>query len=187
MNKHDTFMRSPHVPAGGEAAHELLPEELLWAIGGHASDVALTALADGQSAIVPTAVLAHVERCTACMGQLGNNALLSLHVDRQLAVRAEHDRLTARRPFPRRAIALGLAVAFAGLLPTILDAEATARGFTSSVSLFLRGLGTIVRRLNDPASPVGLIVTYAAATMLVVMGLTLVRVLPKLAHKEGSQ
>ncbi len=184
MNHHDPGR--PNAPASGARDPELLPEELLWAAGDHASDIVLTALADGQQAIVPMPVRLHIERCTACMAHLGNTALLSLHVDRQLAVRAEHDRVTARRPLPRRAIGIGLVVAFAGLVPSILDGEATARALTDNVPLFLRGLGTLVRRLDAPGSPAGLIVTYAAGAMLVVMGLALVRVLPKLAHKDSS-
>jgi hypothetical protein len=191
MNKHDNPGRRPsNAPAAGSPDPELLPEELLWAAGGHASDLVLTALADGQQSIVPMPVRSHVERCTACMGHLGNTALLSLHVDRQLAVRAEYDRAraVARRPLPRRAIALGLMVAVAGLVPSIFDGsrEATAHALTTDVPLFVRGLGTLVRRLDDPGSPAGLIVTYAAAAMLVVMGLALVRVLPKL-QKESSR
>lgn len=189
MNDHDGKRLSAPPGPGSRAITpepELLPEELLWAAGGHASDIVLTALGDGQSSIVPMSVRAHVERCTACMGHLGNTALLSLHVDRQLAVRAEHDRAMARRPLPRRAIGLGLIAALVGLVPSIADGRASARALTTDLPLFLRGLGTLVRRLDDSGSPAGLIVTYAAAAMLVVMGLALVRVLPKL-QKESSR
>ena len=91
-------------------SHEHLPDELLWADGGHASDIVLTAIADGQLEIVPQNARAHVESCTACMQHLGNAALLSLHAGRQLAARAQYDASFAdkRMPLPRLAIALGI-------------------------------------------------------------------------------
>ncbi len=39
---------------------EQLPQELLWADGGHASDIALTTLADAQYEIIPRDVIDHV-------------------------------------------------------------------------------------------------------------------------------
>jgi len=177
----------------GGPAPELLPDELLWADGGHASDVVLTALADGQREIVPTAVRAHVECCSTCMTHLGHAALLSLHADRELATRAEHDRALARgearRPLPRLAIGLGLAVAVLGLLPSLLDdgdASAARTFATRDVPLFVRGLGTLARRLDEPGSSAGLFVTYGAALVLVAMGVAVVRLLPK-AQKETSR
>lgn len=169
---------------------ELLPEELLWAQGGHASDIVLTALADGQRGIVPAAVLAHVETCTVCTTHLGHAALLSLHAGAELEVHRAQDRRAERRPLPRLAIALGLAVAAIGLLPSVLDGTGDAssvRAFvTRDVPLFLRGLGTLVRRLDEPGSAAGLLVTYATATFLVLAGIALVRVLPK-AQKESPR
>lgn len=165
----------------------LLPEELLWANGGHASDIVLTAIADGQSAIVPGALKQHVERCTACMTHLGNAALLSLHTDRQLAVRAEHDRVlvTQKRPLPRLAIALGLLVAIVGLVPTFVEDASSVRNFvTRDVPLFLHGLRTLAHRLTEPGSSAGLFITYATAFVLVGMGIAVVRILPK---KETSR
>ncbi|NVL83606.1 hypothetical protein HWN75_25860, partial [Escherichia coli] len=61
----------------GSGGEEFLPDDLVWAEGGHASDVVLTAIADGQIAIVPPAVLAHVDHCPSCTTHLGNAALLS--------------------------------------------------------------------------------------------------------------
>ncbi len=63
---------------------ELLPEELLWADGGHASDVVLTALADGEDAIVPEVARRHVGNCVHCTHALGRVALLSVHASEEL-------------------------------------------------------------------------------------------------------
>ena len=65
---------------------DFLPDDLVWAAGGHASDVVLTAMADGQVDIVPPTVLAHVDGCRACTTHLGNAALLSLHAGREMAL-----------------------------------------------------------------------------------------------------
>jgi hypothetical protein len=167
----------------------LLPDDVLWADGGHASDVVLTALADGQVAIVPPSVLMHVERCTTCTMHLGNAALLSLHAGAELAALAEaRAEATARRPLPRLAIGLGLAVAFLGLLPTVFDAPSAASGArafaTHDVPLVVRGLSTLVHRLFEPGSSVGLVLTYGTALLLVAMGFAVVRLLPQ---KERSQ
>jgi hypothetical protein len=173
---------------------DFLPEELVWAAGGHASDVVLTAMADGQVGIVPPLVLAHVEKCTACTTHLGNAALLSLHTGREMAllppsrsaelVAAE---TAARQPLPRLAIVLGLAFAALGLVPTLLDAPSEpsgARSFATKLPMFVNGLGTLGRRLLEPGSPVGLALTYGATALLVLMAFALLRLVPK---KEVSR
>jgi len=164
-----------------------LPDDLLWAAGGHASDVVLTAMADGQVEIVPPAVLAHVDGCRSCTTHLGNAALLSLHTGREIAMVAREADASARAPMPRLFIALGLAFAVLGLVPSLIDAPSElggARTFAHEVPMFVNGLGTLGRRLLEPGSPVGLALTYGAAVMLVVMAFALVRLLPK---KEVSR
>jgi hypothetical protein len=172
---------------GTADAAGLLPEELLWAEGGHASDVVLTALADGEHAIVPAEARLHVERCTTCMTYLGNAALLSLHADAQLRAREEHERAVARRPLPRLAIAGGIVAAIVGLLPSVLDGSEVASlrdWVTYGVPMFVKGLGTLAHRLDQPDSAAGLLVTYVAAVTLIAMGVVLTRILPK---KEVSR
>ncbi len=156
---------------------ELLPDELLWAQGGHASDVVLTALADGQLDIVPAAVRAHVEACTACTQHLGNAALLSLHTGGEVAALREHERAVApaRRPLPRLAIALGLAVAALGLLPEV---GALRTFLLHDVPLVASGARTLGGRLVDAGGAAGLVLTYGTAVLLVAMGFALVRLLP---------
>lgn len=157
---------------------ELLPDELLWAEGGHASDVVLTALADGALDIVPPNVRAHVETCTACTQHLGNAALLSLHAGSELGALREHEAALdgARRPLPRLAIVLGLAVALLGLLPEI---GSISIFLTQDLPLLASGAGTIGNRLVEPGGPVGLVLTYGTAVLLVAMGFAVVRLLPQ--------
>lgn len=161
-----------------------LPDDLLWAEGGHASDIVLTALADGQSAIVPAVARAHVESCARCMNHLGNAALLSMHVDREMA----HVRAAAieavRRPLPKLAIILGLLVAVAGIIPSFATDAAEARSFAHQLPMLLNGLRTLAQRLLEPGSSSALVVTYVTAAALVIMALAVVRLLPK---KEVSR
>jgi hypothetical protein len=168
--------------------HSLLPDDLLWADGGHASDVVLTALADGQIEIVPAKVRLHVEGCASCTTHLGNAALLSLHTHRELgAVKTAEREAVARRPLPRLAIVLGLLVAAAGAAPSLVGGDVfEAKTFaTHDLPLLARGLQTLGRPLLEPGSSFGLVLTYGTAAALVVMALALVRLLPK--KKEVSR
>lgn len=173
-----------------QTKEDFLPEDLVWAAGGHASDVVLTAMADGQADIVPPVVLAHVEGCRTCTTHLGNAALLSLHAGREMALLprgAEVATAAARQPLPRLAIFLGLAFAVLGLVPTLLDAPSEiggARTFATKLPMFVNGLGTLGRRLLEPESSRGLALTYGATALLVIMALALLRLLPK---KEVSR
>jgi len=156
----------------------MLPEELLWAAGGHASDIVLTALADGEHAIVPPAVRAHVHECTACTAHLGHAALLALYTQSELAARHEHD--TLRRPLPRVPIALGLVAALLGLVPSLGDLEPAV--FLHDMRLYLEGLGTLARRANSPSGAVGIFVPWVVASFLVALGFAIVRFLPTKDH-----
>lgn len=171
-----------------EAKDPFLPDDLVWAAGGHASDIVLTAMADGQVDIVPPVVLAHVDKCRSCTTHLGNAALLSLHAGREIAFIARVADDAARAPLPRLAIFLGLVFAALGLVPTLIDAPAelgSAKAFaTHDVPMFVNGLGTLGRRLLEPGSPTGTALTYGAAVLLVSMAFLLVRLLPK---KEVSR
>jgi hypothetical protein len=166
-------------------ASHFLPDDLLWAEGGHASNVVLTALADGETAIVPPTVRAHVEGCTTCTTHLGHAALLSLHTQREVGALREAAAVAARHPFPRLAIALGLLVAAAGMVPTFTSDAAEAKAFaTHDLPLVLRGLETLGGKLLEPGSSFALVLTYATAGALIVMAVALVRLLPK---KEVSR
>ena len=63
--------------------NDKLPDDLVW-LDGHLTDVALSALADGEEAILPEQAAAHAAGCAACGGALGHAALLSLRVGEAL-------------------------------------------------------------------------------------------------------
>lgn len=163
--------------------NETLPEELVWAEGGHASDVALTTLADGQATLLPAAVLAHVQGCTSCTQHLGHAALLSLHVAREMGTVVAHERAlaTTRRPIPWVAVALGLTVAVLALLPSLADLGSSASfgSFWTTASLVTRVVRTVARGVLSPGSALGLFVTCGTAVALVVSALVVVKLLPR--------
>ncbi len=158
----------------------MLPDELVWAEGGHASDVALSTMADGQTAILPERVVQHVQACSTCTQHLGHAALLSLHVAKEIAAVAEHDRAlaTARRPLPRLAIALGLGVALLALVPTLLD-PSSALSSLGNAALLARILRSVAAAALSPSSALGLLLTYGTSAALVVSALVVVKLLPK--------
>lgn len=170
---------------------EQLPEELLWAEGGHASDIALTTLADAQYEIVPRSVMDHVANCAACTSHLGNAALLSLHTARQIqiaksagALETAPKSVPVKRPLPRFMIAIGLAVAGIGLVPSFLGGNAFGGVSTlrHDLPLFAHGLYTSLQHASGTRA--GLIFTWGAALVLSMMAFAVVRLLPK---KETSR
>ena len=87
---------------------------------GHAPDVALSALADGQDDIVPKLVVAHVdscERCSSRMGDLAHQAVRAGDYVRDARpvqdIAPETAAMDAAR-VPWRLVAAGLFVAFLG-------------------------------------------------------------------------
>ena len=116
-----------------------LPLELLFEDDGHLSEIALTAIADGQDAIVAEQAHAHAAHCDACIRRLGEAALLSTSLSdalREMPARelaptpapalAARARISdgplaqAALRLPLRAIAIGLAFALLGALPVLM-------------------------------------------------------------------
>jgi hypothetical protein len=121
----------------------MLPLELLFEDDGHLSEIALTAIADGQDAIVGREAHAHAADCDGCTRKLGAAALLSTSLSdalREMPARelteapSAHAAQAAAAParisarplaqaalrFPLRAIAIGLAFALLGALPILM-------------------------------------------------------------------
>jgi hypothetical protein len=57
-------------------AHEELPAELLWEMN-HASELALSAFADGEVSLLSSEMVLHLHTCTACAMRLGETALVT--------------------------------------------------------------------------------------------------------------
>jgi hypothetical protein len=104
-------------------AHEMLPAELIWDEDGHLGEVALTALADGEDAIVPLGAVHHATECEHCARRLGDAAVLSF--DAGAAVQSiEEARSLAPSSAPRAkmpvfAVAAALLIAVVGAVPAL--------------------------------------------------------------------
>ena len=137
--------------------HDRIPESECFERDGHVTDVVVTCLADGQSAIIPDAAAAHVDACDACTARLGTEALFSVGASSALLEAAAIEarapaRLVAlapapaapllaarrelasvvpssrkRRPIPIGAIAAALCVAVVGALPGLKDTLSNLR------------------------------------------------------------
>jgi hypothetical protein len=157
-----------------------LPRELAWD-GEHLSDLAITALADGEEAILGAAVVAHMEACGDCAGRVGRAALLSSAIGEAVAVArpaaAPAVARAAASMHPWRALLLGLTVAAVAAVPVLRDV-ASAPGFW--VSLVIRSVKALARGglafATSDAVKRGLPpATLAAAVLLFFMGWVVAR------------
>jgi len=157
---------------------QVLPRELVWQ-GAHASELALSSIADGQEAIVGHGVLEHLESCEYCAGKLGRLALLSAAVGEAVA----RARPASSRPpayvvhKPWRALASGVTVAMLAGLPLVGQAGHYAN---LVLAFFTRGLPVLARGGMALASSESVTsalpaATLAASALLVVMGLAIAR------------
>lgn len=176
---------------------EKLPRELVWERaedptgdepGEHLSEVARSAVADGQIAIVPDDALAHLDACEACARAVGESALLSARVGgalEALAPELVRARAVAEVPLqaarlPWGAIAAALALAALGALPALADSPvwlAELSTFaTRTVPLLLRSGLAIAR---SGGGSVGAGASLASALVLMMAGFAVSRAMPR--------
>lgn len=111
--------------------NSLLDNSLVWDQGGHLSDVALNALVDAESALLPRSASEHADSCEQCALRIGQLAQLSLEIDsafldagsahapHPLHAPASHIALKPVRGWPVTELALALVLALLGQLPTL--------------------------------------------------------------------
>jgi hypothetical protein len=166
-----------------------LPRELVWD-GAHVSELGLMAIADGETALVDPAAVAHVDGCEWCAGKLGRAALLSEavgHAVGQVRPASVSSRPPARvMPKPWRALGVGTAVAVLAGLPAMAHLGAlvdyVALFFTRGVPVLARGgLALATSEAVTSALPVA---TLASSALLVAMGWMIARSRPR--PVEGS-
>jgi hypothetical protein len=185
----------------------VLPDDLVWDApeGGdrpgeaHLSELALTAIADGEEALLPEVARDHVERCEACAMKLGDAAMLSSaigdalravpHVPHAMpsVAPAKVESVRPKARVPRGAIAIGLALAVIGAVPMMLDLPALVSdlGFYLShgVPVLFRGGVSLARAgVFSAAVPV---LTAMSACVLVIASIVLMRRLPATAATQG--
>lgn len=161
-----------------------LPGSLAWS-GEHASDVALTAMADGQESILDESVRAHVDACEACCARkLGEAALLSAAIGQ--AVRRERA-WAAHAPSPWRALVSGVVVAIVAALPLVPDARRIAAYAAAFVT---HGLPVLARSgasiaTSEPVARALPVATVVASALLWVAGVAVAR-LQSRQDRSGS-
>lgn len=143
---------------------------------GHASDLALSALADGEDRLLPERVLLHVDGCELCTERMAALAFASLDLERQLR------RAPVSHPFPVVAVGIGILLSIspaAGLLlrspwsssrlgDLWVGLRLTLRGLRSGWPIALQGVGGSQLLLSFLASALlllgGLVIARAASS-----------------------
>jgi len=117
---------------------------------GHAPDIALSALADGQDDIIPKLVLAHVDSCERCSSRMGHLAHQAMRVGEYVRdarpvqeIAPETAAMDAAR-VPWRLVAVGLFVAFLG---SVFDFGATGGDKVQAVYSFFHNAPLFLRSL----------------------------------------
>ncbi|WP_394844020.1 hypothetical protein LZC95_44075 [Pendulispora brunnea] len=166
--------------------NDQLPLEIVWGEPGsseenHLSEIARTAIADGQMSIIPEIALAHLHECEACTVAIGEAAMLSARVGSHwnevgAVTSNEHVAVPAAQPevrLPWLAIAAALVVAGVAALPSLAGAslwyEQTSRILLRAIPHLVHG---IVKALQG-GNGAPLIVSYASAVLLLLAGITI--------------
>jgi hypothetical protein len=160
-----------------------LPRELVWD-GAHVSELALTAIADGQEDIVQRDAVQHAEACEWCAGRMGRAALLSSAVGG--AVVAVQPLKTAqsmarKAPAPWKALAMGIAVAVLAALPSLPHFATSAVEMLGYAKLFsahgvsLLARGGVAIATNETLQRGLPAATAMSSVLLVIMGWAIAR------------
>jgi hypothetical protein len=160
----------------------LLPSELVWE-DGHLTEIARTALADGQGAIVPPEAVTHLATCASCMHAVGDAALLSSHLAEVMASMSGPDLVPASgrvaAPFPAFAFAVALAVATLGALPALVDVPLWAAQVSIFATHTLPQLFKAFVSLLKHAHGIAPVVTFASTALLLAAGFAVARAVPR--------
>lgn len=161
-----------------------LPRELVWD-GAHVSDLGLTAIADGQEAIVPADAVTHAHSCEWCSGRLGRTALLAAAVaegvrEARPALASSQSPVARANPSPWRALLLGCTVAVLAAVPSLPQLAARLGSVVAfGKVLSTHGLPVLVRGIamasRDDVSRGIQLATIVASVLLVLMGLAIAR------------
>jgi hypothetical protein len=170
---------------------ERLGEAEIWLPDGHVSDVALTALADGEDALLPEAARSHVEGCDSCTERLGEQALMSLSLSRALGSSENAPAYAPTSlPLPLGAVLAALVVAVLGALPRFLggarDLPALPSAIADGVVVALRA-GAALLRVAGSGNPAVAVVWLGAAVVLAAFGLLVARFAPREMAWKGAR
>jgi hypothetical protein len=169
-------------------APEQLPTELVWTGEGHLSEVAMTAIADGEEAILPRDAFGHLGLCEVCAAGVESAASLSASVSRALSAPIPVEAaqaVEARLPFPVWAAALALAVAAVATLPNLGAMRAWVGGmwwaFREGTPLLTRHAASFLPRAWNWLP----VMSLTAAMLLLLVGLSVARLAPRAIERRG--
>lgn len=151
------------------------PQRLLFGDDGHLTDVALTAIADGQN-LLDEEALAHFEACETCALGVGEAALLSLELHDDL--KAAASLALARKPVP----VFALALAFVSVLVTALPALYTLSRHPlaplregAGVLVVMGQLAAIASRGSDELARAHVMGAIGSGMLMLIIGLAVAR------------
>ncbi|WP_437673815.1 hypothetical protein [Sorangium sp. So ce131] len=119
--------------------------DLVWQADGHLTEVAITALGDGEVALLPEGALAHAGQCLTCSSELGRSALLSLRAGealREQAAPAARESAAPRGALPLPAIGVALTLSAIGAAPSL---AAGAGGLHERLAALWHACSVVVR------------------------------------------
>lgn len=162
------------------STNERLPDDLLWE-DSHASELALTALADGEDALLSSELRRHVDECDACAVRLGTQAFrAAVTAEVVTAVGAlvpvtEPERAAVATPW--WALLGAVVVAVVGLVPALgSGASAGLReGFGSVVRVAARLVWMTLTGTGPELGALALAVLGLSTATLATMGVWLAR------------
>ena len=150
----------------------------VWQDNGHLSDMALVAVADGQTAILPENALSHLDICSECSIRLGEQSLLALSIHEKLNPLREQAPQSYALPWV--ALVAAALLSAIGLLPSL---EALPHSLARGINLTLSTLPHLVRLLHHVAKNNPLLVSavsVGSALTLILAGLLLARSLHRI-------
>ena len=170
----------------------LLPESLVWD-GEHASELALTALADLQMDILPAGILSHVDMCSRCSAIVGHAALLASTMEsvwQHAPKDATHPKpVKATHPVPWRALFGAGFLSIAGILPVIAELPKLLGGLSRTATHSVPVVAHVA--VATSALPAlhgagGLILPGIASLVLIAASAVVVRALPSSGSSSSS-
>lgn len=172
------------------STNDMLPWELIWRHDGHVTDEVVTAMADGEEAIVPAIALEHVAGCDACSRRMGESALASAQVGSGLAMASAELRKTARPRFPAGLVAAALVLAIAGMIPAALRAPAwlasTGAALIHDFPVLMRTMALIVRTVPQGYGSTLVMMGLVSAAILIAAGVGIARAMSRVRSAEGG-
>ncbi len=162
-----------------------LETELVWQDDGHLTEPALTAIADGETSIIPPNALEHLEACDPCHARLGEALLLAASTQEAFG----ELRAPARLPWPALAVALVLAAL--GALPLAWELPLWLRTLPSialrAVPMALHGFASLFGRITTSDSAVMVAGWCISAVVLAAFGFVVAKLAPREIAWKGVE